>query len=121
MDIYQFAVDFPELFQKIDGEIEQAIQMNRMNGDRSLREWDDFIDDFVRRHDPDEMQEDQMGMMRNQQFNARDGFRDRDRGMGRDRFREPFRYRHNRRRDFDLRDLSRVLFLRRLFDRNRCC
>ena len=122
MDIYEFAVDFPELFQRLDGEIEQVIQMNQMNGDRSLREWDEFIDSIVRRYEQEDAQNDQMNMMRNQQFNPRDGFRDMDRGMGRDRHRDRFRRPHNRRRrDFDVRDLSRVLFLRRLFDRDRCC
>jgi len=119
MDIYEFAVDFPDLYQKLDQDIENVIQMSQMSGDSSLREWDEMVDEIVNRHEEDETDENMInmpmpGMMTGQQHNRRGGGWDRNRNRGRQQ------HRHRRRRDVDLRDLTRVLFLRRLFDCDRC-
>ncbi len=112
MDIYEFAVNYPKLYQQIDDEVEYYITTYQMNGSESLQDWDNYVENIYSKYEQQDSYDD-ANMLVEQQFDFRD--RDRRRDFDRDRHRN----RNRHRRDFDLRDLVRVIFLRRLFDRNR--
>ncbi len=111
MDIYEFAVNFPQMYQRIDEEVQQAVAAYPVHS-WALQDWDNFVDQIVNKYDQDDAFWNESDEMMSQQFDFGDRDRDRDRDDHR-------RRRRRRRRDFDLRDLTRIIFLRRLFDRNR--
>nr|WP_288830569.1 hypothetical protein [uncultured Clostridium sp.] len=119
MELDVFAVDFPELYEMLDETVRSTIVANNMNGEESLRDWDNMIDNFVSNFEYEDFYGQEIGETSSQQipfggFGGWDG-RDRDR----DRDRDWYRRRRRRFRDFNLRDIVRLLFLRQLFDRNR--
>jgi len=123
MELDVFASDFPELYEMLDETVRSTIVGNNMNGEESLRDWDNMIDNFVSNFDYEDYYGQEMGETSSQQiplggFGGWDG---RDRGRDRDRYRDRDwdRRRRRRFRDFNLRDIIRLLFLRQLFDRNR--
>ena len=116
MDIYDFAVYYPQLYQRIDDEVQNAIAMYQMNGQESLHDLDSYVESIVNKYGQHELFRDDA--VATQQY-FRGGDRDRDRGRDRDWDRDWDRRRNHRRRDFNLRDLTRILFFRRLFDRHR--
>lgn len=106
MGLNEFAALYPDLYMMLNNNVRNMIRDNNITGDVPLREWDDLIDSVLMSGDEyffDDFND--MDVMPTQQmtpfFPDRDGFRRR------------------RRRDFDLRDIIRLLFLRELFDRNR--
>ncbi|WP_077610608.1 hypothetical protein [Clostridium sp. Marseille-P2415] len=106
MDINEFAILYPELYSMIVEDVSYAVDMNQITGEESLRDWDNLVDSLVKKYEQAENMDENMA----QQFPG--GFGDRD---DRDRRRR----RRRRFRDHDLRDLFRIIFLRRLFDRDR--
>lgn len=113
MDLNDFAINFPELYLMIDEDVRYALTAYQITGDESLRDWDSLVDNLVQKYDQPESYEYDMDPIMAQQFDG--DFRDRDRRRD-DRFRRrPCR----NCRDFNVRDVTRLLFLRRLFDRDR--
>lgn len=118
MDFDEFTVYYPELYSTLDEDVSYAIDMYPITGEESLRDWDNLIDNLVNKYEQQYPFSDNIGVFRAQQ--DQENFRDRDRDRDRD-WEDRFRRRRRRRRfrDFDIRDIIRILFLRRLFDRNR--
>lgn len=115
MDFDEFTINFPELYSMIDEDVRYAIEMYPLSGAESLRDWDNMVDTFVNKY---EQMSPFIGNIEAQQFS--EGFRDSDgEWWNRNRRRRFRRLRRSRFRDFDIRDIIRILFLRRLFDRNR--
>lgn len=139
MNLHEFSINFPELFTIIDDDIKNVISAYQITGEESIRDWDILIDNLVKKYEQNYRQ----NTITAQQYNFRDrdrDFRDRDRYFrdGDRDFRDRDRYFRDRDRDFrdrdfrhkdrnfrdrfhdfDLRDSIRLLFLRKLFDRNR--
>ncbi|MDF2586843.1 MAG: hypothetical protein K0S41_684 [Anaerocolumna sp.] len=111
MELGEFAANYPELYAMLEEDIRYYIAENNMNGDESLSAWDDMIDSILNKYEQDNYYGFNMEDVMSQQMPF-DGF------MGRDR---DFRFRRRRRRfrDFNIRDIIRLLFLRQLFDRRR--
>lgn len=109
MDLDEFAISFPELYLMIDEDIRLSLISQQITGEEPLRAWDNLVDNLVKKYEQQSFFGYDMGAITAQQFN--DNFRDWDRD---DRNR-----RRRRSRDFSLRDFIRLLFLRRLFDRER--
>lgn len=119
MDIYDFAVYYPQLYQRIDDEVQNVIAAYQMNGQEPLHDLDRHVENIVNKYGSHELfREDTVAK---QQFRGgdRDWDRGRDRDWDRGRDRDRDRDGHRRRREFNLRDLTRILFFRRLFDRDR--
>ncbi len=117
MDFDDFTVYYPELYSMLDEEVSYAIDMYPITGEEPLQDLDDLIDDLVNKYEQQYPFSDNVEVFRAQQNPQ--GFRDRDRDRDwDDRFRRR-RRRRSRYSDFDIRDIIRILFLRRLFDRNR--
>lgn len=112
MELDLFELYYSDLYEMMDGEVRYALAEYKITGEESLRDWDNMIDSIVKRYEYPESYQYNMAPARDsvmaQQFG--DDFRDRDRG-DRDHRR---RFRH-----LNLRDIVRLLFLRRLFDRDR--
>lgn len=104
MELEQFAAEFPEFYAMLYDTVNSTINSYNMSGEDSLRNWDDMIDSFVRSLENDDLYGQEMKVIASQQM-PYDGF-------GRDRGRRRFR-------NFNVRDIIRLLFLRQLFDRNR--
>ena len=113
MDMNDFMVDFPELYAMIDEDVNNALTANQINKEASLEDWDNMIDSIVQRYDLENAYGYNNDLMMNQ---FHDGFRD-----GRNFYRDRDWYFRNRRRfrNSDVRDIVRLAFLRRLFDRGR--
>jgi len=113
MELNEFAADFPELYEMFYEDIRYMIAEKKLTGRESLRDWDDMVDEVVRSYERENFYGYDTEMPTAQQFipggRDRDWDRDRDR---RDRRRRRFR-------DFDIRDIIRLQFLRELFDRDR--
>lgn len=109
MDFEEFAVNYPELYAMIDEDVRNAIEMYQITGDESLRDWDDLVEYLVIKYEQQLPYEDTTEENTAQQYPY--GYRGRDR--------DNRRRRRRRFRNFDLRDIIRLSFLRRLFDRNR--
>lgn len=110
MELNEFASNYPELYAMLNDDIRYYIAENKMTGEESLSAWDNMIDNIVNNYEQKEYFGYNMEDVTAQQI-PYDGF------MGRDR---DFRFRRRRRfRDFNIRDIIRLLFLRDLFDRNR--
>lgn len=116
MDFDEFTVYYPDLYSMLDEDVSDAINMYPITGEESLRDWDNLIDNLVNKYEQQYPYGDNIEVFRAQQ--DMESFRDDDRDWG-DRFRRRRRRRRSRFRDFDIRDIIRILFLRRLFDRNR--
>lgn len=112
MELYEFAANFPEEYAMLDETVRYTLAANNMTGEESLRDWDNMVDNLVRNFENEDYYGQDMRMISSQQIPF-DGFGFRDR---RDRDRDRFRRRF---RDFNIRDIIRLLFLRRLFDRGR--
>lgn len=120
MYLNEFAVDFPEIYMLIDKDVNNALMSNQIHGEVTLREWDDLVNGIAQKYEQQDFFK--MGNLAAQQFNDRfgdrDGFRDGHRDGFRDGFRDRDERRDNRRRrfnDFDVRDVIRLTFFRRLF------
>ena len=110
MELSEFAANYPELYAMLEEDIRYYIAENNMDGDISLSEWDNIIDAILNKYEQDNYYGFNMEDVMSQQM-PYDGF------MGRDR---DYRFRRRRRfRDFNVRDIIRLLFLRQLFDRRR--
>jgi hypothetical protein len=110
MELSEFAANYPELYVMLNEDIRNYIVENKMTGDESLRNWDNMIDNIVNNYEQADYFGYNMERVMAQQMPF-DGFRDMDRD---------FRFRRRRRfRDFNIRDIIRLLFLRNLFDRRR--
>lgn len=114
MELNAFAAEFPELYAMLDETVRSTIVTNNMTGEESLRDWDNMIENYVSNFEYDDYYGQEIGEISSQQIPF-DGFGGWD---GRDRDRDR-RRRRRRFRDFSLRDIIRLLFLRQLFDRNR--
>lgn len=119
MELDAFFSEFPELYAILNEIVRATIITNNMTGEESLRDWDSMIDNYVSNFEYEDYYGQEMGEISSQQipfggFGGRDRDRDRDRGRDRDRDRRRRRF-----RDFNLRDIIRLLFLRQLFDQNR--
>lgn len=113
MELNEFAADFPELYTMFEQDVRDYIAQNTMNGEVSLSAWENMIESLLNNYE----QNDYFGYnvdddLMSQQTPFFD-FRDRDRDF---RFR---RRRRRRFRDFNTRDILRLIFLRQLFDRRR--
>ncbi|MTK08469.1 MAG: hypothetical protein F8N38_15465 [Hungatella sp.] len=108
MELDAFASEFPELYAMLNETVRITIVTNNMAGEESLRDWDNMIDNYVSNFDYEDCYGQETGEISSQQipFGGRDG---RDRNRRRRRF-----------DDFNLRDITRLLFLRQLFDCDRC-
>ncbi len=110
MELTEFAANYPELYAMLDHDVRYYIAENNMNGEESLSAWDNMVDNIVNNYE----QENYFGYNIDEVIPQQipfDGFRGRDRD---------FRFRRRRRfRDFNIRDIIRLLFLRQLFDRRR--
>lgn len=109
MELSAFASEFPELYAMLYETVRSTIVANNMTGEESLRDWDNMIDNYVSNFEYEDYCGQEMGKSSAQQIPF-GGFG--DRGRDRDRRR--------RFRDFNLRDITRLLFLRQLFDCDRC-
>ncbi|HEX3075313.1 MAG TPA: hypothetical protein VHQ24_00440 [Lachnospiraceae bacterium] len=115
MDFEEFTINFPELYSMIDEDVRYTIEMYPLTGAEPLRDWDSMVDTLVNRY---EQMNPFRGNLEAQQF--QEGFRDNDEEWwNRNRRRRFRRFRRSRFRDFDIRDIIRIIFLRKLFDRNR--
>lgn len=103
MELLNFAEEFPEIFAMLNDNVNYIIDNNNMNGEESLLSLDDMIDSLVNQYEENDYYG--FNTIESQQI---DGFRD----GGRDR-----RRRRRRFRDFNTRDILRLLFFRNLFDR----
>ena len=132
MELYVFAAKFPELYAMLDETVRSTIVSNNMNGEQSLKDWDNMIDNYVRNFENEKYYGQEMREISSQQIpynvywgrDGRDRDRDRDRDWDRgrdwDRNRDWDRYRDYRQfYDFNIRDIIRILYLRQLFDRDR--
>lgn len=111
MELSEFAANYPELFAMFDEDIRYYIADNKMTGEESINVWENMVDNLVNKYE----QANYFGYNSEEVLAQQipfDGF------MGRDR---DFRFRRFRRRfrDFDIRDILRLLFFRQLFDRRR--
>lgn len=103
MELLKFAEEFPEIYAMLNDNVSYIIDNNNMNGEETLVSLDDMIDSLVNQYEENDyygfntVESQQIGEFR------RD---DRDRRRRRRRF-----------RDFDVRDVLRLLFFRNLFDR----
>lgn len=108
MDLNEFALSYPDLYRMLNNNVRNVIRDHNITGDLPLRDWDDMIDSVLMLGGGNDFYDDfsDMDTLPVQQlspfFSGRDEFDMR-----------------RRRRDFDLRDIIRLLFLRELFDRNR--
>jgi len=109
MDLDDFAVSFPELYLMIDEDVRLHLTSQQITGEETLRVWDGFVDNLVAKYEQQGYYGYDMGALAAQQIN--DNFRDWEWD---DRNR-----RRRRSRNLSLRDIIRILFLRRLFDRDR--
>ncbi len=103
MELLEFAEEFPEIYAMLNDNVRYIIDNNNMNGEESILNLDNMIDSLINQYEDN----DYFGLnsIESQQV---DGFRrdDRDRRRRRRRF-----------RNFNLRDILRLLFFRHLFDR----
>jgi len=97
MDLNEFAQSQPELYRQMNDQVNQFIDRYMITGEVPLMEWDGMVDRLVRE------------LMEGEAAPAQSPLR-----FGRDRNRDRFRF-----RDFELKDLIRLLFLRAIFDRRR--
>jgi hypothetical protein len=109
MELNEFAANYPELYAMLDEDINHYIAESNMTGEESLGTWDNMVDNILKNYEQANYFGYNVEEVISQQIPF-DGFRDRD-----------FRFRRRRRRfrDFNIRDIIRLLFLRQLFDRRR--
>lgn len=110
MELDDFSANFPELYAMMEEDVRYYIAENNINGEHTLKTWEDTIDNLVNYYE----QQNYYGFntdVNSQQIPFND-FRDWDRDFR-------FRRRRRRFRDFNTRDILRLLFLRELFDRRR--
>lgn len=105
MELLEFAEDFPEMYSMLNDNVLYIIENNNMNGEESLLNLDNMIDELLDQYEDNNYFG--FGAVDSQQI---DGFR-RD-GRGHRRRRRHFR-------NFNVRDILRLLFFRNLFDRRR--
>lgn len=111
MELNEFAASFPELFAMMDHDVRNYIAEHNMNGDESLSAWENMIDTFTKNYEQNNYYGYNTDDLMSQQMPFND-FGDWDRDSR-------FRRRRRRFRDFNVRDILRLLFLRQLFDRRR--
>ncbi|MEL7648427.1 MAG: hypothetical protein AAGU76_10060 [Sedimentibacter sp.] len=110
MELDEFAANYPELYAMLDEDISHYISENNMTGEESLRTWDNMVDNILNNYERQNYFGYNMEDVMSQQI-PYDAFMRRD---------WDFRFRRRRRfRDFNIRDIIRLLFLRQLFDRRR--
>lgn len=111
MELNDFAANYPELYAMLDEDVKHYIAENSMTGEESLGTWDNMVENILNNYEQANYFGYNVEEVISQQIPF-DGF------MGRDR---DFRFRRRRRRfrDFNIRDIIRLLFLRQLFDRRR--
>ncbi len=107
MELSEFAANYPELYAMLDEDIKYYIAENHMNGEESLGAWDNMVDNIFSNYEQENYFGYNMEDVETQQISYY-GPRSRD-----------FRFRRRRFRDFNIRDIIRLLFLRQLFDRRR--
>lgn len=103
MELLEFAEEFPEIYAILNDNVMYVIESNNMNGEESLVTLDTIIDNLIDQYEENNFFD--MDTIDNQQI---------------DGFRRDFRDRRRRRRrfrDFNIRDILRLLFFRNLFDR----
>lgn len=105
MELLEFAEEFPEFYAMINDNVIDIIDNNNMNGEESLLSLDNMIESLVNQYEENNYYG--FDTLDSQQI---DGFGRDDRGR---------RRRRRRFRDFNLRDIFRLLFFRNLFDRRR--
>ena len=105
MELLEFAEEFPEFYAMINDNVMYIIDNNNMNGEESLLSLDNMIESLVNQYE-----ENNYYGFDNVDSQQLDGFGRDDRGR---------RRRRRRFRDFNLRDIFRLLFFRNLFDRRR--
>ena len=103
MELLEFAEEFPEMYAMLNDNVIYIIDNNNMTGEESLLNLDNMIDTLLGQYDENNYFG--FGTIDSQQI---DGFRRDDRG---------YRRRRRRFRDFNIRDILRLLFFRNLFDR----
>lgn len=105
MELLEFAEEFPEMYAMLNDNVSYIIDNNNINGEETLLNLDNMIDSLVDQYE----ENDYYGFVtiESQQI---DGFGRDDRGR---------RRRRRRFRDFNIRDILRLLFFRNLFDRRR--
>ena len=107
MELYEFASDYPEIFDMINEDVRYIISENNMNGDESLRDMDTIIENMINNYEEEEYNGYTMDDIPAQQI-PYGGFRGRDDRIGRDgRGRGRRRRRHFR--DFDIRDINSII------------
>ncbi|WP_313344710.1 hypothetical protein [Sedimentibacter sp.] len=111
MELNEFAANYPELYAMLDEDVRYYVVENNMTGEESLRAWDNMVDNIVNKYEQGNYFGYNTEEVLPQQIPF-DGFRGRD-------FDFRFRRRRRRFRDFNIRDIIRLLFLRQLFDRRR--
>ncbi len=118
MDFDEFTVYYPELYSMMDEDVRNAIESYPITGTETLKDWDNLVDNIVSKYEFKNPYGVNIEEYKAQQYPGyfRDGDRYRD---WEDRERRRRRRRRRRYRDFDIRDIIRIIFLRRLFDRNR--
>ncbi len=103
MELLEFAEEFPEMYAMLNDNVNYLIDNNNMNGEETLLHLDDMIDGLLDQYEDNNFFG--FGAVDSQQI---DGFRRDNRGH---------RRRRRRFRDFNIRDILRLLFFRNLFDR----
>lgn len=116
MDFDEFTIYYPELYSMMVEDVRYAIETYPITGSEPLMDWDNLVDNLVNKYQQQNTYGDNTEAYRAQQYPG--SYRDRDWDWD-DRYRRRRRRRRRRFRDFDLRDIIRIIFLRRLFDRNR--
>jgi len=113
MEIFEFAVDYPELFSMFREDVRYVIAEKKITVEVPLVFLDNMIDNLVRSYEQEEYYGYDAMVVPAQQVNFNAGFR------GGDRDRDERGRRRRRFRDFDTRDILRILFFRELFDKDR--
>ena len=108
MDLLEFETQFPQVYAMFENNVTDMINAYSMNGNESLANWDQLVDYMMNQYEDNDYYGFNTEMVESQQMEFFDDRRDRDRRRRRRRF-----------RDFDVRDILRLIFLRQLFDRRR--
>lgn len=102
MELLEFAGEFPEMYAILNDNVNYIIEKYNMSGDESLLDLDNMIDNMVAQYEENDYYG--FNTLESQQVDFRRDDRD-------------HRRRRRRFRDFNSRDLLRLLFFRNLFDR----
>lgn len=103
MELLDFAEEFPEIYAILNDNVIYLIDNNNVNGEESLINLDNMIDSLLNQYEENNYYG--FATIDSQQID----------GFGRDG--RGYRRRRRRFRDFNLRDILRLLFFRNLFDR----